>query len=453
MATVNNILGLGKRALLAQQGSLAAGGDNVANVNTPGYARRRAELAPAPTDRSAFGGLGSGVEIVGVRGLRDAFVERALHRAKGESARYDLHQEHLQAIETVLGDLDETGLSGVLNRFWNAWNDLALEPDSTSARLVLREAAQSVVNAFRSRRQELDWRQRQIDAEITSRTAEVNRLCAELAELNRQMARSSTPAAALEDRRTQVLDRLAELLNLQYHLADNGSVSVFTGGTALVMGDRAAALKIFADASGQVQVHLADMEGALEISGGEIGALFEVRDADLAGLVGRLDALAAALAAEVNRVHRRGYSQDGSTGNDFFHPETTGAGDLALSDAVTADPAKIAASADGLPGDNRLALEIAALSTAPVLSAGRSLSQELQDTLSAYGERVAQVRAQAEAAELSLQQMKSWREAASGVSLDEEMAELVRFQQAFNAAAKVVGAADTMMQNILAMVK
>jgi flagellar hook-associated protein 1 FlgK len=453
MPTISSTLSLAKRALLAHQAALAVGSDNIANVNTPGYARRRADLQPAPTDRTLFGGLGTGVELVGLLTARDQFVEQQLHRSLGESASYDTGQEQLHMIEGVVAETGTSGLRGAMDAFWNAWHDLSTDPSSTAQRTVVRQTAQTLVQRFHDLGAELTYRGQQLDAEIAAKTGEVNQTVDQLAQLNREFMGHSEPAANLEDRRTQLLDKLAQLVNIQYQITDRGTVSVFTGGVALVMDDRAQRLEIRAGDDGRNQIFITGADVQLPVAGGQIGALFNVRDVDLVELKSRLDRLATTLATEVNKLHTTGYALDGSTGNDFFAADVTGIGNIKLSDAVTHDVARIAAGGGDLPGDNRTALAIAGLETSALLDGGNTTIGGEYSAIAAWlGARVADTDSLAEGAKAALDQAKAWRDSVSGVSLDEEMADMIRYQQAFTAAAKIVTVADTMMESVIALI-
>jgi flagellar hook-associated protein 1 FlgK len=453
MPTINATLSLAKRALITHQGTMATAGDNVANVNTPGYARRRADLKTAPTDRTEFGGLGSGVELYGVSGLRDRFVEQQLHRALGDSSGFDAGQGQLESIESVVGEMGESGLSGTLDRFWNAWQDLANDPTSTAARVSVRETGRALVGQFHNLDTNLKVREDSLNQEIAGKADEVNQLTSELAQLNREIARSRPPSANLEDRRTQLLDSLSKLVNIQYEVADNGTVSVFLSGASLVMGQNQQKLEVRKDDGGRVSLGLAGTsQVTVEVSGGEIGALFQVRDGDLAELKQRLNDLAATLTREVNQRHATGYGLDGSTGVNFFRADGVDMGSISLSDEVNRDLSLIAASGSGLPGDNQAALSIAGLNQAQVMNQGRdSINQDFQTTATWLGSRVADNKMQGDGAKSALEQMNAWRNSVSGVSLDEEMADMIRFQNAFNAAAKIVNAVDTMMQTVIGL--
>ncbi len=454
MPTINSTLSLAKRALLAHQGAMGTSADNVANVNTPGYARKSVDLRPSPGLHTMLGAFGGGVDLLGVRGERDRFIDRQVRAAMGEAGRYQTGQQQLQMVEEILGEINDAGLSNALDQFWNGWHDLANDPGSMSSRYALRESAARLVNIFNNMDRRLNQRIDDINDEITVKVSEINSITRELASLNRDLAVADGNAPELIDRRSLLLDQLAILADTDYRVADNGVVSVFLDGASLVMDDKVQILGTEPVGDGAVRLVITDAAPrGIEVRGGEIGALFDVRVGEIAELHGRLDRLATTLAGGINAVHTNGYGLNGSTGVQFFDPETTGIGDIALDRRIEEDAARIAASTDGNPGDNRLALTIAELEHNAVLNDGtETIGQALSSINSWFGATVAQAGIMAEGADAALDQSVIWRESVSGVSLDEEMAQLIQYQLAFNASAKLVGMVDTMLEQILAMV-
>jgi len=455
MPTINATLSLAKRALLANQGAMGMGADNVANVNTPGYARKRVDMQSIGGQRSVEGSFGGGVDLVRVQGERDQFVERQLRGAMGEAGMQLTSQQRLQMLEEILGEWGDTGISRALDNFWNAWHDLTNDPASTSSRNALRGATVALTDRFHGLDRRLSAQAVSIDDEIATKVQRVNSITEELARLNQDFARANGEAPELYDRRTVLLDELAALANVTYTTGDNGSVTVYLDGTPLVMGTNIQNLGITRDENGRNQVVIVEANNRqIQVRSGEIGALFEVRDNYLQELQERLDNLAVTLAREVNNVHRGGYGQSGSTGINFFDPNTTGAGNIALYYRIEEDVALIAASADGSPGDNQIALAIAELEYARVMNEGtESFGQAYAGINSWLGARVSDAYAMAEGSRLALHRAEAWRESVSGVSLDEEMAQLIRFQLAFNASAKLINMADKMLEAVIMLVR
>jgi flagellar hook-associated protein 1 FlgK len=189
------------------------------------------------------------------------------------------------------------------------------------------------------------------------------------------------------------------------------------------------------------------------LTGGRLGGLVQLRDTTLAGYRQTLDDLAGALITEVNALHRTGFDLDGNAGGVFFEPDPPGSGAasaIQVSAALAADPRLLAASGDGAPGDNAVALALADLREQPLAALGDSTFAAAHgDLIAQMGLDAASAQTQRDASELFLSSLEARRDAVSGVSLDEEAADLVRFQRSFEAAAKFLRAVDEMTRVVL----
>ncbi|MFC2150865.1 flagellar hook-associated protein FlgK, partial [Calditrichota bacterium] len=277
----------------------------------------------------------------------------------------------------------------------------------------------------------------------------VNTIAEQLANLNGEFTKSGG-GADLEDRRNTLLNELSAMTGASYKFEQNGAVDVHIDGIVLVMHDHVNQIHTSDEIGEPLSMYVDDgSDRKLNITNGEIGALLNVRDGDISDLRERLDDIARSIAEQVNSIHTQGYTLNGDTGVAFFS-EVTGMSDFALSAAVLDDPVNVAASGDGSAGDNQIALRIAELENTPILSGGReSISQAYQSISSWFGAVVSEAQTSATGAELALAQAQAWRDSVSAVSLDEEMAELIRFQHAFNAAAKVVSGVNKMLEAVI----
>jgi flagellar hook-associated protein 1 FlgK len=446
---------MAKRALMANQGAISISSDNVSNVNTPGYARKRALMASMPGLESEFGNFGGGVSLLGISGERDVFIERQVRYAMSESGQHETSYQQLRMIEDIIGDMGETGLSSAMDRFWNSWHDLANDPTSQSARNALSESTNYLTNKFQNIDEQLNNRAANINSEIETRVERVNTIITELSNINKELARTNGNSPSSIDRRTVLLDELSELTGAEYRINDDETATVHLGGAALLMGVNAHVIGTEKYAAGNVSLVIPAANNLeLKINGGRIGALIDVRDNELNDLRASLDEFAVTLVREVNDIHRTGYNVDGATNICFFNLETTGIHNISLSDEILADVNNIAASGDGNTGDNQIALSIAGLDNKVVLNNGtETFGQAFSNILSQIGSRVVYAETVAEGAQLTLQQAEAWRESVSGVSLDEEMAELVRYQNSFNASAKLVTMIESMLDTVIALAK
>lgn len=448
-----------RRALLAQQRSMDVTGHNIANVNTPGFTRQEAIHVTAPPSGgpSRFGTtilMGTGVLVPGIRQYRDLFVERHLRQERQTLAEWRIRQELFQDIEAVFPEPSDSGLGQVLGRFWNAWQELSLTPESPAARAALLEQAGTLAASLRQAYRQLGDLRTNLDTAAVGRAERINSLAREIAALNIQITRMEVGgqrANDLRDRREVLLAEITGLADAMAAEAEDGALLVYVQGRQLVgPSGLADEIRIVAAGPGQPHGFVWSDGGALEVRRGALAATLEARDADVPALQARLDAIAASLIAEVNARHQAGYTltEPPITGLAFF--QGTGASDIAVHADLVEDLRLVAASDTGEPGDGMVAVAIAQLRQARVMDGGGATIDDAYRALVAgIGVRGLEAQRQVRNQELLVDQIALRREAASGVSLDEEMTNMLRFQRAYEAAARMLRTVDDMIETIL----
>jgi flagellar hook-associated protein 1 FlgK len=454
-------LAIGRQALLANERAIGVTGHNIANANTPGYSRQRAVLSAERPDQDGFG---SGVRMIDVERAVDPLLDaRLLVNASALGGAITGHQllDRLQAFFPV-GD---RGVGNALAEFFAAANALADNPQDLASRNQLLEAAHAVASQLRSAAGGIQTLQREADERLGQAAFDANAVLEQVAHLNREIVAAEQGGRAtndLRDQRQAALGELAGQLAIQViETADGGVDVVAASGQAVVMGADAATLTTEPDGSqlgldgnplSRVGIRLPGgavvaLAGSI---GGAIGALLDVRDRTLPGNAADLDRLAVALRDSVNAVQTdpAGRDLNGAVGLAFF--SGTGAADLAV---AISDPRGIAAARSTELSDNSNALALAAVAqqTFPALGGA---------TLSTYfGTVHARIGQQARGADdaQSIQEnvsaaLSAQREAISGVSLDEEFTDLIRFQRAFQAAAQLINVSNTMLDDLLGLV-
>ena len=446
-------LTMAARSLQAQQYAMEVTGNNIANVNTPGYSRRVIDFAAVPPD------AGGGVEIQGVRAVRDAFIERRLLQEVPLSARSGAMADMLGAVETSFG-LPGGSLDAQLDEFFSAFAGLADNPASAVARRQALSAGQSLASSFSELAFRLESARRDADQQIQGTVEEINALAERVAQLNAAIpaARLNGSAQSLEDEQAQLVRRLAELGGVHAIPRDQGGVDLTIGnGRALVAGENAYALEASTSLpGGYTALSSQGVSLTNELTGGTIAGLLYVRDTTIPSYQASLDTLAFETAAQVNVLHTAGFDLNGNAGGNFFSFSAppvgvSGAASLIRVDpAVAADPGAVAAAAVALPGDNGTARAIAALRDARVLS-GNSAT-----LLDSWGDLVYRVGADARDATAArethadiVRQVDALRDQVSGVSLDEEALNLLKFQRAYEANAKYFSAIDSMLKTLM----
>ncbi len=440
----------GVSGLRAAQKQLEVAAHNIANVNTPGFSRQRVELQPAHTAPGAYGvrgdgQMGTGVTIAEVIRMRSGLTDAAYWNESGNAAGSQARAEVLGRAELILGPLDG-GVPVALSKFWSSWDDLSLNSTDAGARQGVMDAAATLTAHLRSSASQVDRLTRDTGLGVNDTIADINNLAQEAAELNQaikeSIAAGQTPNDMM-DRRDAVVDQLVSLTGGMVRAGELGSVDVYVSNRGLVRGESFETMQARTDGSSGA----AWADGKLVSSGGKLGALAELVNTTLPGIRAELDAFAVGMRDLINAAHQAGFDQDGAAGAAFF--TGTDAGNIELNPAITAR--KIAASAGGAAVDAGNALSIAGLRTA--LAVGpETLQQALQSLAGRLGSLSSTARSTAEASRQVLDNIAGERAQMSSVSTDEELADIVRFQHAYEAAAKVIQVVDSCLDTLLNVV-
>jgi flagellar hook-associated protein 1 FlgK len=453
-------LRIGASALSVAQRAMETTSHNVANAGVDGYTRQRVELTAArPTPGTAGsrgdGMRGAGVTIVAISRLRDQLADIAYRSEAATAGETTARATVLDRMQSGLGPVTG-GAPAALSQFYAAWDQLALTPTDPAARAGVMNAGAAVARALREGREQFAEVTGDVSLRVAGAVDEVNNLTTQIATLNRVVLDAVTAGQApndLLDQRDRALDRLASLTGATFRIGDNQVADVFLGSRSLVRGPQAVPLAAY-QAGGRPDVGFADdvaagnpLPAAVK---GEIGGYVEVTNTTIPSLLAGLDAVAAGLIGAVNARHGAGYGLDGSTGTPFFAGST--AADIELSPGLTTD--KVAAGATAARNDGNNALALAALRSDPgaVTNTDGSTSS-VGDALRAFAGRLGAAAAGAfQAAEASVASAESAaknRSAASGVNLDEEMVDLLKYQHGYEAAARVVSIADGMLDTLI----
>ncbi|MEZ4424741.1 MAG: flagellar hook-associated protein FlgK [Gemmatimonadota bacterium] len=457
--TISGLLSVARSGLLASQRSVEVASNNIANANTPGYSRQRADLVTGQPVQLATIQLGTGVRVLDVDRVRDGLLDIAYRDATSVGSGHGQRLFVLEGIEAALAEPGTNGLGASLDRFWSSWNDLANDPTSTAARLAVRVAGQDVSSTFQRLSGSIDEARGSATLRLNGMVDELNQLTAQIGDLNTRILAAESSggtAAVLRDSLDNAIDRIATISGVQVVQRSDGTAAVHLNGSALVDGGVARALSV--TSGPPLGLALPGGTPVTPPASGALGSLLHAVNVELPGLQADLDAMAAAVVSAVNTVHQTGTNPNGNTGVDFFDPAGVTARTIGLSAAVLGDVQEIAAGTpDGTglyqAGQNDVALALAAVrDQAQAGLGGISVTEAYGNYVSDIGARVASTRT-GQAAQESLQlQADIRRSEVSGVSLDEEMVDLVRFQAAYQASARMVTVADEMIGTLLQMV-
>ena len=459
MSGIHDLLSIGRRALLAQQLGLQVTGNNIANAQNPSYSRQRLDMSAAPyLDRGTLI-LGSGVEVSGVQRMRDRIYDAQFWKENATLGRWDTAEKYASLVESVFNDLEGEGLSSSLDSFWNAWNELANHPEDPSMRRNILMRGEQLANSFKRIDAHLQNVRQQARNELAASVKQVNSLLQHIAQMNREISSHSTadsPNNTLLDERDKLLDELSKYVDVKITENENGTVTVFSNQRVLLDGDRAFSFTLkTSGAKGEdsYAIGLYRDNQEVELAGGKLRALLDLVQTEIPRIQNNLDLIAKQLVISVNNLHQANYTLNGETGKLFFAPQGVTAGSIQLSADVLQDISNIAVSKDGHRGDGSGALEISRLRSSKVMNDGISTINEAYASLVGdVGEFSQRMTTNLENQTSVVNMIQNQRQAAMGVNLEEEFVNMIRYQHAYGAAAKLISSVDEMMQTILSMV-
>lgn len=304
-------LEIGIRAVRAQRAALHVIGHNIANVNTPGFSRQRAILATTLPQ----GSLGTGVKVEMVQRTRDEVVDFYIRKEASTLNQWTTKFEILQQIEILFNEPSEAGIGNILGEFWDAWADLANNPESGAARANLREQTKTLCESFNSLHEALKNLQTNIDHQITSEVEHLNSLTQQIGSLNREIEKvelgGRESANDLRDRRDYLIDELSELINFAYQEMNDSTIRISIFGQLLVSKSKIAELTTKGGETGYLDVKWEDTAENVIITDGKLKGLIYTRDQIIPEFLDYLDNLASSLIEEVNALHRQGMGLDG----------------------------------------------------------------------------------------------------------------------------------------------
>ena len=547
---MTNLLGsieMAKQSLNAQRHGLTVAGHNIANINTPNYARERVEISIDVRGHSL-----AGVVVTQVTQIRDKILESRLRQSIQESTSWQTQSNQLQKAEALFTDLQGGGVSNAMSEFWDSWQDLSTDPESKDiSRSITLGRAQSLVKELTTLNSGLQNMYEAANIQIRDFSSEVNELANSIADLNRDIAAieySGQSANSQRTLRSSLLTELSEYTNFSIFEETNGMIRVYLGGISLVDGIRASKLAVrdgtpssdnfssdqpntksilydeinqltesfagvnqkilsyqgtaialrelknqrneletqittlfnlanltefsfndIGDGSGMRKIEVkANVNSPLigknevvvinpksgekvSIQGGKIGGLVSFRDKQIIQFIDRINTFATTLMAEVNAVHVKGYGLDNTTGLEFFTGNDIN--DIEVNSILEANPEKIGVSSvKDTAGNNLIALAIVDKRHAFLMSDGtQTLEDYYASTMTFVGIQSQQAQRNEENNGLLVSQLETFRESYSGVSLDEEMVNLIQFQRAYEASARYISTVDQVMQTLINM--
>lgn len=455
MGGILSSLNSGKTSLLVNQKAIEVAGNNIANVNTPGYSRQTAELSPVPS--LTFGTLviGNGARIEDISREHDIFITRQVMDKSKTAGLENGKSVPLSELENIL-EIGDSSLSNDIDRFFQAWQDLTLDPGNATEREAVIKWGENLAQSFNTMANRLDTLENNIDNTLVNKIDEVNDKLDEIAKLNKRVMDieiHGMTANGARDQRDLLLEELSFSLGINFYEESNGAVTIdLPGGVPLVQQDQAFHLQQTAS-SNPVTLEVAFGNITLDVNtanlGGEFRGLIDVRDGIVSDMQSDLDTLAAAMVTEINTQHNAGRDLNNNTNVDFFTAANTTAATISV--AITASNS-VAAGTTSAPGDGANAQAIFDLRDDALVSANTYTFSGFYGKMAAEtGREVNQNDLYKGGAEDALDQAKNIRDSLTGVSIEEEMISLINYQRGFQAASQYLSTIDIMLDSLLAI--
>lgn len=471
MARIGSIMHVGRQALSNAKTALQTTSHNVANANTEGFSRQRVEqVTNSPVSTASFQ-IGTGAKTAMVSRVVNDFLNNQIQNETGRLGTAEGKENALQRVEQVFNESINQGLNRFITNLFNAFREFGNNPESQATRALVKESSHVVVEDFHRVNDQLAKIQEDVNQTVMSQMSVVNSHVEEIADLNhkiRGIEMQGHKANDARDRRDLLLRKLGSLINIKYAEVDSGMVNVTAGSTAvLVSGTEYNKLEVQRTPAkqgrreGDISIMFrasktgSQFDVTREMTGGKIGGAMFVRDKIINDLHRRVDDLAYTVALGINTVHKVGYDTYNNTGQAFFKPlaREKAAEKIQVADYILKDPGRIAGALQkDSPGDNRVANALSSLQYQNLFKRGTATFDEIYNGMVGEFAVVAKKNTMVMDHQAHIvKQLHNVRESVSGVSLDEETADMIQFQKAYDASARLIRTADEMFDTLLSL--
>ena len=452
--SVNKLLDISRRSLLTYQKALSVTSNNVSNANNPDYSRQRVIFgSEAPDVRTKFS-IGSGATIDSIQRITSDITESQIRIYSQDYSASNRESEILSSIEALLSDTDNQGLSAFINEYFDSWDELAVNPTSSALRTNVIQSAQKMSGKLETMYDGMTRIRNNLRSEAREMVNTINNSLEQINTLNKQIyesvANNSQPNDLL-DKRDALLSELSDTVNINVSFDKYNVANVSIGGVFAV--DRISATEFkLVEENGDIFLGTADDAARVSLQGGEFSAVSNAFNNTIPSYQEELDNIAVAIMDNVNTLHRTGYSLTNppQTNLDFFSAYDHGV--LTINTQILNDVNLISASSQsGQNGNNEIALQLAGLKNDDLMD-GLTISETYSALVSQIGNEKRLHEQNAESYNLVLEQLELQKAETSGVSVDEEMVDILKFQRSYDAAARLIRVADELFETLLSSI-
>ncbi len=452
MLGLNASLNTATQALAAQSSALAISNNNIANLNTPGYSRQIVNLS---AEALIQGGTSqdNGVSFGGFTSVRDQVLQLGIQQKTSDASSLSSQSASLSQINNAFSGT-ESGLGAAISTFFSSFSALSATPTDAAARQAALSAAGQLTDAFHQAASVFSTAQGNADSTVASTVAQINQLTKQIADLNGQLSTvqgSGHDGGSTQDQRDQLTTQLAGLVGVSSIQTDQNPTLTLSNGSPLAINDAAFTLQVSRGTDGQM--HILDNQGkdiTSTLTGGTLGGALTLRDQTVPQFSDTLNQFASQFASAMNTAQASGYDQTGAGGQPLFSLGSNGIGAAASISVALSSGSSLALSSDGAGGSSGNVSNILAVQT-QALPSGQSPTDTYAALVQKVGTAGSTANSELTATNAALTQLTTQRDATSGVSVDEETTNVLRYQQAYTAAAKVISTLDSLFSVVMNM--
>jgi len=444
----------GMQALNATQAALNATSNNIANSNTAGYTREVAEMSENEEQLTGGTVVGGGVSLDSIQSVRDELLNLQIQQQTSRQSAADTESSSLQSIQSLFSSTG-SDIATTLSAFSSSLIQLSASPSNAATQESVLTVGQNLAQSFNSTADGLISAQNSADQQVTTTVAQINSLTQQIAQLNSELSPSvmaQQNGGTIEDQRDQLVQQLSSLVNISVTQSSDGEVITTGNGSPLVMGGQSFNLQTTTGSNGLQQV--LDSNGnniTSAISGGELGGTLQIRDQTIPGFLNSLNTLASQFATAFNSAQAQGYDASGNSGQSFFNIPSNAANAAASISVAITSGSQIAVSSDGSAGSNGNVANLSA-SLSNALPSGQSATNAYSTLVYQVGSAASNASNKSSALSQSILQLTNQQSSVSGVNIDEETTNLIRYQTAYEAAARIVSTVQALSQATINMV-
>lgn len=444
---LGKILDISKNSLAVYRKALDVTSNNISNASNADYSRQTVQFATEKSD----GVSGMGVKILDVARIRSELIDRQIRSYNSKYSEADTRSSVLSQVESLVQEPSDSSLNSFLNKFYNSWQQLSVNPSSTAMRLNVVQSASNLVSKFQGLYEGITEVKEDLAKDIQGKVDTLNYNLEQIQTLNQKIFEAKTTsqdASDLQDQRDKLIDEVSKIASINVSASNTGDLSITVGGVYAADRFMHSEFEVYSN-NGELSIKAKGSDIQAQLTGGEIYAVSDLYSNTLTGYLNSLDSMANSIVENVNSIHNQGTNLQGETGVDFFSYYKDGV--IQVNDKILKDVNKIAVSSDGTSGNGEIATKIASLKDAKLLN-GKSIMENYTNFVSSIGSDSVLAQQNSEANNLVLTQLQNQRSSNSGVSIDEEMTNVIRFQRSYDASAKLIKVADEMLQTLMNMV-